>query len=376
MSDFAIKGWCPDAWHPMMAGDGLLMRVKPRLGALTRAQVLDLCDAAQAHGSGAIDLTRRANFQLRGVREGEWQALLQRLIEAELVDAEPGRETRRSVLIAPDWQAGDDTHRIAGELLARLDELPELPGKIGFVVDAGAACALREEAGDFRIERGETGDLIVRADGRAMGAAVASGQEVDALIALARWFVGNGGVSSGRMARHVAALPHWAQGTIAPAASGSRIAPGHHDLGSAYGLAFGRIEARALAASMRASMASALRVTPWRVILLEGASAGPLADLLDDPRDPLLHVDACPGAPSCPQATVTTRDLARALAPHVSGRLHVSGCAKGCARSGSAHVTVTGRDGRFDLALNARASAPPSRSALRPADLLRHFGAA
>lgn len=376
MSGFAIRGWCPDAWHPMMAGDGLLLRVKPRLGVLTRAQVLDLCDAAQAYGSGAIDLTRRANLQLRGVREGEWHTLLQRLIDGGLVDADPVRETRRNVLVAPDWQAGDDTHRIANELFARLDELPELPNKIGFIVDAGPACMLHEEAGDFHIERGEAGGLILRADGRVSGIVIEPGQEVDGLIALARWFVSSGGASAGRMARHEAALPDWAVGTAVPSASRSCMVPGRHELGMAYGLAFGRVEAGALAAAMQATSAGAVRVTPWRVILLEGASGGQTDGLLDDPADPLLHVDACPGAPSCPQATVATRELARALAPHVAGRLHVSGCAKGCAHPGVADVTLTGREGVFYLALNARAGAPPIRSGLRSTDLLRHFGAA
>ena len=46
MTGFAVKGWCPDAWHPMISGDGLLVRVKPRLGRLTREQALALCDAA------------------------------------------------------------------------------------------------------------------------------------------------------------------------------------------------------------------------------------------------------------------------------------------------------------------------------------------
>ncbi|KFL46261.1 cobalamin synthesis protein CobG [Sphingobium sp. ba1] len=98
--------------------------------------------------------------------------------------------------------------------------------------------------------------------------------------------------------------------------------------------------------------------------------------LITDPADPLLHVDACPGAPCCTQASVETRDLARRLAPHIAGRLHVSGCAKGCARPRAADVTLTGRDGLFDLSLNARAGGPAVHSALGPADLLAQFGTA
>jgi precorrin-3B synthase len=359
-----------------MAGDGLLVRVKPRLGVLTRAQVLDVCEAALAHGTGLIDLTRRANLQLRGVREADWPALIARLVASKLVDVDPTREMRRNVLVAPDWQVGDTTHRIANELQARLDELPPLPGKVGFVVDAGPACLLADEAGDFRIERGETGGLILRADGRAHGVAVPSVRAVEALIALARWFAATDGGVAGRMARHQAELPEWARGEIAPAAARARIGPGQHNLGASYGVAFGLIEARVLAATLDGSSASAVRFTPWRVMILEGVSTDPAPGMLHDPADPLLHADACPGTPGCPQSTIETRELARVLAPLVSGRLHVSGCAKGCARSAAADVVVTGNAGRFDLAFDARAGGAPVNTALTRDDVLHHFGAA
>jgi precorrin-3B synthase len=84
-------------------------------------------------------------------------------------------------------------------------------------------------------------------------------------------------------------------------------------------------------------------------------------------------VDACVGAPACPQASVATRDLARLLAPLVAGSLHVSGCAKGCARARPADVVLTGRDGLFDLALHARAGAPSLLGALEPAQIIAHF---
>lgn len=360
----------------MAAGDGLLVRVKPQLGVLSRAQVLGLCEAALAHGNGLIDLTRRANLQLRGVSEAEWPALLDRLMALGLVDRDPAREGRRNVMVAPDWQAGDDTHRIASDLLARLDDLAELPGKVGFVVDAGPSRCLAKEAGDFRIERAQTGELILRADGRTHGTAVESGREVDGLIALARWFADNGGAAAGRMARCRADLPAWAAGSIVPAAPDQAIEPGAHDLGMAYGLPFGRVEAQVLAQAVERSAAKAVRVTPWRVMVLEGAGPAAIPGLIDDPADPLLHVDSCPGAPACPQASVATRDLAQQLAPHVAGPLHVSGCAKGCARSSAADVTLTGRDGLFDLSLDACAGGPTIRSALTPAQLLHHFGAA
>jgi len=378
MNGFTVKGWCPDAWHPMLSGDGLLVRVKPRLCRLTGEQVRRLCAAAIEHGSGLIDVTSRANLQIRGVSEINWPPLQRELVALDLVDADAAMERRRNILVAPDWQEGDDTHRIAGDFEARLGELPGLPGKVGFVVDAGAGCALGSDAGDFRIERGTDGGLILRADGRPTGVAVLQGQEADALIALARWFVASGGAQAGRMARHGTALPEWAAGNVPPMATARPIQPEAWGLGAAFGLPFGRVEASVLAELVsRDSEPRALRFTPWRILLVEGGrSVGPTYGLVTDPADPLLHVDACPGTPHCLQASVETRDLARRLAPLIAGQLHVSGCAKGCACQRAADITLTGRDGRYDISLNALAGSPAIRPGLSLRQVLAHFGAA
>jgi precorrin-3B synthase len=377
MSAFVVKGWCPDAWRPMMAGDGLLVRIRPPLSRLTRAQIIGLCAAAARHGMGQIDVTSRANLQIRGVSDDEWRPLIDAMLELGLIDPDPTREARANILVAPDWREGDDTHRIASELRARLHELPELPGKVGFAIDAGTAPMLADAPADFRIERAASGHLILRADGRDRGTPLSPGTEVDQLIALACWFGETGGTASGRMARHHAPLPEWAAATIPPAACAPRLEPGPHALG----LPFGRIEASALTHLLEAEPAiRAIRLTPWHIAILEtesplAATPDPAAFIIT-PSTALLRTDACVGAPACPQATVETRNLARRLAPHVAGRLHVSGCAKGCARATTADVTLTGRDGRYDLAFDARAGAPPSRAGLDTAQILAQFGAA
>jgi precorrin-3B synthase len=69
---------------------------------------------------------------------------------------------------------------------------------------------------------------------------------------------------------------------------------------------------------------------------------------------------------------VETRDLARALAPHVTGWLHVSGCAKMCARPSPADVLLVGDGGTFTL---TRPDAPPL-TGLTPAQVRTQFGAA
>jgi precorrin-3B synthase len=362
----AVRGWCPTAWQPMMAGDGLLVRVRPPLGRMDREQVERLCEACLRFGNGHIDLTNRAALQIRGVREADHDALMARLVEARLAQADPEQERRSPLVVTPDWAAGDDTATIAAALTARIEELPPLPAKIGFAIDAGPAPALRDVPADFRIERGASGGLILRAEGRERGQPIHASEAVDALIGLAHWFVASGGTQAGRMARHLEPLAAAATEGSAPARS-RRItlarAPGPF-----YAAPFGRIEAAALLGAMDGGT-RAVRLTPWRGLILEGSEiAG------DDPDDARLAADACPGAPGCPQASVSTRDLAIRLAPHISG-LHVSGCAKGCARPSQAAVVLTGRDGRFDLSRNARAGAPPERAGLLPDQIIALLGA-
>lgn len=372
---FEVKGWCPGALRPMLSGDGYVVRVRPRLAELGAAQALGLCAAADEHGAGLIDLTNRANLQIRGVRNSALPALLAELTALDLVDADAETETRRNILVAPTWAPGDDTHRLALELTRRLAELPALAPKMGFAIDAGPGPVLADTPADFRIERSARRRLILRPEGRALGIALDPGREIDALIRLAEWFVASGGAEAGRMARHDAPLPDRAAETLAPAAPRAALRPGPQALGAVQGCAFGQVRASDLADAIRASGASALRVTPWRVLLLLDAAPGPRPGLIWDLAEAVLQADACPGAPFCPQASVETRALARALAPHVSGHLHVSGCAKGCAHPGPADVVVTGESGAYGVAFKARAGDPMTHKGLSAAEVRAHFGA-
>lgn len=365
-----VQGWCPGAHRPMMSGDGLVVRVRPRLARLTAPQALGLCELAQQFGNGTIDLTNRANLQLRGVQEGDHQALLSELSALGLLDAEPGIEVRRNILVSPLYQPGDLTARLTQELIDRLSELPDLPAKFGFAIDTGPARLLAADSADIRLERSADG-LILRADGAETGHAVSEAEAIDHLIALATWFAEVSTPDTRRMARAVATfgLPAEWQGRD-PGPIGASLQLGACDLGNLYGAAFGQLPANELHALIRDSGASALRVTPWRLILLEGGAAIPAPGFVTDGTDPLMTTDACPGAPFCPQAQAETRDIARTLAPRVPGTLHVSGCSKGCARMGPADVTLVGQNGRFDLVKQGRAGDEPILRGLDPETLM------
>lgn len=370
MSGPVIKGWCPGAYRPMMSGDGLILRVRPFRSQLDPTQVAVLCDLAEDLGHGTLDLTSRANIQIRGLTEAGHDSALQRLMAARLLDPDPATEARRNIVMHPDHRPGDLTDRLYLALCKGLMSLPELPGKMGFALDTGAYAMLGAASADFRFELSRDGQLILRADGAERGRPVTPEQAVPALAEMARWFVDSDGPASGRMARHLrhADMPAmWPQ--TAPRPQSPAPQPGPWGAGTILGAAFGAIPADALRRLMRNSDARQMRLMPDRLFWLTGARDVIAPDFIQTPNAPLLAAHACPGAPHCPQASVATRDLARRLAPHIRGGLHVSGCAKGCALSRAARLTLTGRDGRFDLIDNGRAWDQPSQRGLDPAQL-------
>ncbi|MEM6742727.1 MAG: cobalamin biosynthesis protein CobG [Pseudomonadota bacterium] len=375
----SVKGRCPGAHAPMMAGDGLIVRIRPRSGRLEAGAVLGLCALAERFGKGAMELTNRANLQIRGVAPEAHEALLLGLEDLGLLDPDADVERRRNLIVDPFAPLGGLSHRLAQALTEALPRLPALPPKIGFAVDAGPAPRLRDASADLRFETGP-GGLILRADGAAGGRPVTEAQAVPALIDMAEWLAERLSPEARRMAQVQAIRPLPAVWTRATAPRPApRPSPGPNAIGFMLGAPFGRLPAKALATLMRDSGAPALRLTPWRLFLLEGAAEPPRASVLSTESpflaedSALLRVHACPGAPFCGSAGVETRALAARLAPRMKGSLHVSGCAKGCAKASPSDVTLVGRDGAFDLVRGGRAGDAPSLRGLSPDALLDAF---
>lgn len=364
MSGFEVKGWCPGALRPMESGDGWMVRVRVPGGRMTPDQARGIAAAAARHGNGLIDLSARANVQLRGVTMDSHPALIGELRALGLIDRDETAEARRNIVVQPFWSAGDGTSEMAAALAGALAEtdLP-LPGKFGFALDTGAVAVLRALSCDIRVERHDEGFLVL-ADGAGTGAVVSGAEVPQVALALARWFVETGGITAGRGRMR----PHLARAALPPAFRDTRR-PERPDFAAKSGpcpgdalvaLAFGQMRAETLAAL---ADLGALRVTPWRMLLVEGVTAPPaIPGLLSDPDDPLTRVVACTGAPGCPQARQSTRDLAARLAPAVpAGRLlHVSGCAKGCAHPFPADLALTATGTGFDLIRNGRAGDAPA----------------
>lgn len=363
-----IKGWCPGAWQPMAASDGLVVRVRPPAGRLSQAQAIGVVALARRYSSPWLELTNRANLQLRGVDAAGHASLLDGLRELGLLDRDAAAEARRNVQVQPLWTEGDTTRTLAlqlGERLARADTLA-LPAKFGFAVDTGAVPCLRDAHADVRLERHAHG-VLVYADGATAGGVFTLEEAPAQALALAGWFLAAGGAPEGRgrMAALLATRdlpPVWRQVPV-PAPAGPALELGAQPGGTLVGLAFGLMQTDTLAAL---AVGGALRLTPWRSVYVEGEAPLPtLAELITDANDPRLRITACTGAPNCQQALAPTRDLALALAPLVpfGELLHVSGCTKGCAHPKAATTVVATPQG-YDLIRHGTAASAPDHHGL------------
>ena len=396
----------------METGDGLLARVRAPRGRLLLDQAAALADAAIRCGNGIIGLSARANLHLRGLSEGTLPDLHARLEEAGLIDANPEIERLRNIVASPlddlDPEALLDLGPGVAALEKRLKEdenLRRLPAKFSFVLDAQGRLPLSDVEADIRFEASRDGTLLVFLAGADAQAAQCAPTDVgDVAARLGRAFLalaGDGEAAPRRMralVERTGAPAVFAEAgcETKPSARSQRHALlrdilGVREFGATVvvGAAapFGEIAAgrfKALIERARALGASGLRLTPWRAFLIAGLDGSGAESLVDsmvelgfivDADNPRLRIAACPGAPACVHGHRSVRDDATrwaALLPNGDTViLHVSGCAKGCARPAATAATFTATATGYDLILAGKAGDLSARRSLSGSEVER-----
>ncbi|SOE03072.1 precorrin-3B synthase [Blastococcus haudaquaticus] len=360
---------CPGALQTHAAADGALARVRVPGGALSAAQLLVLAAAARDLGDGALELTSRANVQLRGLRPGAEVELGSRLTDAGLLPSAT-HETARNVLASVlsgrvggfldvrPWVSAFDVALCADPALAAL------PGRFLAALDDGRGDVAGLGADVGLLARG-SGDVALLLAGTDTGLRCRPADAVPLALAATRAFLderaAQGGTAwrvselAGGPARIAAALPGSRAEPLtvpSPPTTGPAGAVAQDDGRTAVVavVPLGRLTA-AQADLLADTAGGDVQLTPWRSIVvpdLPDPSAAEVlasADLVLDPASDWLRVTACAGRPGCARSLADVRgDVTRAVAgrtlPADGARQHWVGCERRCGRPSGEVVDV------------------------------------
>ena len=343
---------CPGVRVLHQAEDGALARIRVPGGRVAAAQLRAVADAA-ALGSGLVELTSRANLQLRGLPDDAGPELVGRMAATGLLPS-PAHDRVRNLLGSP--LAGPD----ADAALSALDRglcadpaLAALPRRFLFAVDDGSGLAL-DPGTDVALVPAANGFALALA-GRLTSAARAS---TDLALDAARAFLAVRG-SAWRIAQAPGGADAVAErmGLTLGATVGARstLAPGARRLDdgrfAVTAMApLGRLDRDTVAAL--AGLADEVRVSRWRTLTVRGvaeAEVAPLQRSLDElglivaPDTGWTRLSACPGVGGCAKARIDVRSAARRRA-HVrsarAGAEHWSACERRCGEPRDAAVSV------------------------------------
>jgi len=406
---------CPGTSVLAEAADGLVARLRVPGGRLGAAQLRGLAALAERLGNGTVDLTNRANLQIRGLTRASAAHLPASLGPLGLW-REPAVDRRRNILADP--LAGLDPGEaldVTG-LVAALDRalvghlgLAGLSPKFSFALDGGGRSGTLGQGHDVGVRAERVGGAValrLSLAGRPTDLGLPPGWETgavaNALAALAEAAARLGPTARMRdlLARDgsagaIALVERLAGSPPLPLpsfeASDERCAffgpiPENQTGLCAFGLgpAAGALDAEGLAGL--ADLAEAhgggeLRLT-WRRSVLIPHVADPAAleaaahrlGFLTGPA--AVSVVACAGR-SCARGNAAARQDGAALARALAGlpgpaTVHISGCARGCAFPRAAEiVAVARRGGSYDLFCDSLADAPgqPAIVAVPPSGL-------
>lgn len=375
----ALRGGdrCPGVLRLHEAEDGALARVRVPGGVLSAVQ-LEALGAGAALGSGLVELTGRANLQLRGLPADAGGELAQLLAAGGMLPS-LAHERVRNILASP--LAGRHPQALAGTdpLVDELDRrlcadpaLVALPGRFLFAVDDGSGLALGREA-DVALAATAPGEFALLVGGRRVPgpAGPAAGLEAARAFLAERTAQGTsawrvreleGGAIpvARRLGLRLQPSATAARGQRPPEGVGPRgtLAPGplrqRDGRFAVTALApLGRLDREVIAPlAALARQHGALRLSPWRTLTVldvpepgVGAVARSLEELgLATALDSgWAGLSACAGLGACANARVDVRAAAvRRAAARASEAPaeHWSACERRCGEPPSAPVTV------------------------------------
>ncbi|WP_302849820.1 precorrin-3B synthase, partial [Pseudomonas aeruginosa] len=375
---------CPGLLRIVQALDGGICRIKLDAGRLDAAQARAVAAAARDCASGVIEATNRSNLQLRGVRRGEEERLVRRLLDAGLGPrhgALAGADDVRNLMLSPaaglDPHLSLDVRPLAARLLLRLQadsRYHALSAKFAIQLDGGEDLAMLEHPHDIWLSpmpAAPTATLVFGLAGcpardRPLAALPAERGE-SLVLALLDLFLERAQPQQTRM-RHLLqelageSLLEALQARLDfPLRRDERVAAWRRPPGRAWshlgvqpqrqpGLAMvgaaaplGRLDSaclEGLAELVERHGDGSLRLTPWQGVLLPNLAQAEAHQallglrglgLLTEPDAPLARLIACSGSSACARGLADTKGDALRLAERLGPRsdlpqLHLCGC--------------------------------------------------
>ncbi|MEH2380087.1 MAG: precorrin-3B synthase [Nostoc sp.] len=92
---------CPGLFYATPAADGILSRIRIPGGIISSQQCRAIADIAEQHGGGYVDVTNRANLQVREIRTGINAEVLKHLQDMGLGSGNPVVDHIRNIMTSP-----------------------------------------------------------------------------------------------------------------------------------------------------------------------------------------------------------------------------------------------------------------------------------
>ncbi len=149
---------CPDIYHPAVARDGLLTRLRIPGGVLNVTQLLAIEQLLTATGLDYLQVTNRANLQLRSLAEDLDQEVLTALTDCGLAATDSAVDGIRNIMLSPtagiDARELIDVRPLAAAWHQYLTDHPELgilSTKFSVGFDGGGSVGIIDRPNDITL---------------------------------------------------------------------------------------------------------------------------------------------------------------------------------------------------------------------------------
>ena len=143
-------------FYPTPTHDGAMARIRVPAGRLNSQQIRDIAQITDDLTTGYIQITTRANLQIREIQPQDTDELLTRLRKTGLHPEGPGADNPRNLTANPT--SGIDPHELIDtstwciELEKTLTSDPvynSIPGKFNLAIDSGGQASVMEDSNDL-----------------------------------------------------------------------------------------------------------------------------------------------------------------------------------------------------------------------------------